>query len=57
MTIFYVKKARLGELTMFLPATGKYVPGLGPETSPSDFQTCDFSIMWTPPREKKKKQR
>lgn len=48
LTIFYVKKAGLGEFAIFLLATGEYVPGLGPKASSSNFQTCDFSIMWTP---------
>lgn len=46
-TIFYMKK-QLGEFTRFPPGTREYMPGLGFETCSSDFQTCNFSIMWTP---------
>ena len=35
-------KLRLGELTVFPPGSSEYLPGLGPATSSSDFQTCDF---------------
>lgn len=47
MTIFCVKKLRLGEFTVFPPGTSESMPGLELESTSSDFWTCDFSIMRT----------